>query len=72
MGTFHEDLCAFMVVSRAFLIRMRNVSDQSLREKTHFMCNNFFNLSAVVFHFPPSSWATLIRQPSRQEVIRYL
>ena len=31
-GYFSRRLCAFMAVSRSFLLRMRNVSDQSVRE----------------------------------------
>ena len=44
MGTLHEDLCTFMIISHSFLLRMRNVSDKRLRESqnTHFMFNNFF------------------------------
>ena len=38
-GTFHEDLCAFMIISRWILLRMRIVSDKSCREtpNTHFI-----------------------------------
>ena len=34
----------FLIISRSFLLRMRNVSDKSRRENqnTHFMFNNFF------------------------------
>ena len=34
----------FFIISRSFLLRMRNVSDKSCREikNTHFMFNNFF------------------------------
>jgi len=31
---FYEDLCKF-VISRSSLLRMKNVSDKSCREKTH-------------------------------------
>jgi hypothetical protein len=43
-GTLHEDLCTFMIISRWFLLRIRNVSDKSCRENqnTHFISNNFF------------------------------
>jgi len=36
-GNLHEDLCKFMIISRAVLLRMRNISD-----KTHFVCKNIF------------------------------
>ena len=43
-GTLHEDRYKFLIVSRPFLLRMRNVSDKSCRENqnTHFVFNNFF------------------------------
>ena len=31
-GILHEDLCAFMIISRSVLLRMRNVSDIFCRE----------------------------------------
>jgi hypothetical protein len=42
--TLHKDLCTFMIISRWFLLRIRNVSDKSCRENqnTNFMFNNFF------------------------------
>ena len=32
IGTLHEDLCTFMIVSSWILLRMRNVSDKSSSE----------------------------------------
>jgi len=45
MGTSHEGLCTFMIISRSVLLRMRNVSDKSCRENqnTHFMFRNNFS-----------------------------
>jgi hypothetical protein len=42
MGTIHEDVRTFMIVSHRILLRMRNVSDKSCRENqnTYFMFNN--------------------------------
>jgi hypothetical protein len=38
--TLLEDLCAVMILSRWFLLRMRNVSDKSCREvRTHILCS---------------------------------
>ena len=36
----------FLIISRSFLLRMRNVSDKSCRENqnTHFVISNFFSL----------------------------
>jgi len=41
-GTLREDIRTF-IISRAFLLRMRNVSDKSCGENqnTHFVCNDF-------------------------------
>jgi hypothetical protein len=43
-GTLHEDLCAFVIISRSILLRSRNVPGRSCRENqnTHFIFNNFF------------------------------
>ena len=32
MGTIHEDISTFMIVSQRILLRMRNVPDKSCRE----------------------------------------
>jgi len=32
MGTLHEDQYTFLIISRSFLLRMRNISDKSCRE----------------------------------------
>jgi len=42
--TLHEDQCTFLIISRSFLLRMRNVSDKSCRENQniHFMFNYIF------------------------------
>ena len=44
-GTLHEDQHTFLIISRSFLSRMRNVSDKSCRENqnTHFVVSNFFS-----------------------------
>ena len=31
-GTLHEDRCLFMIISRSFLLTMRNISDKICRE----------------------------------------
>jgi hypothetical protein len=43
-GTSHEDQYTFLIISRSFLFRMRNVSDKSCRENqnTHFVFKKFF------------------------------
>ena len=44
MGIVHEDVCTFLLLSRSFLLRMRNVSDKLCTEtqNTRIMLNNFF------------------------------
>jgi hypothetical protein len=38
-GTLHENLCAFIIISRWILLRMRNVLDKILEKlKTHILC----------------------------------
>ena len=41
-GTLHGDRYTFLIISRSFLLRMRNVSDRSCRENqnTHFVLHN--------------------------------
>jgi len=43
-GTLHEDQYTFFIISRSFLLWMRNVLEQSCRENqnTHFMFGNVF------------------------------
>ena len=50
MGTLHEDQYTFFIISRSFLLRMRNVPDRICRENqnTYFVCNNIF-LKTVPF-----------------------
>jgi hypothetical protein len=50
VGTLHEDLCAFMIVSQLILVGMRNVSDKSCRENqnTYFMFSNFLCKSHAI------------------------
>ena len=46
-----EDLCMFMIISHSFLLRMRDVSDETYRENenTHFMFKKLFFLKVVPF-----------------------
>ena len=41
----YEDPYTFLITSRSFLLRMRNVSDKSCRENqnTHFGFSNYFS-----------------------------
>jgi len=44
MGALRDDQYTFLIISRSFLLRMRNVSDKICMEtqNTHFMSNNVF------------------------------
>ena len=43
-GTLHEEQYTLFIISRSFLLRMRNVSDERCRENqnTYFVISNFF------------------------------
>ena len=43
-GSLHEDRYTFLIISRSFLLGMKNVVDKSYRgnQNTHFVFNNFF------------------------------
>ena len=50
MSTSLEDLCAFVMISRPILLRMRNVPDKCIKnQNTHFMFDNFFFLNRAVY-----------------------
>jgi hypothetical protein len=67
-GTFHEDQYTFLIISRSFLLRMRNVSDKSCREiKTHILCSiHFFNLAVCEI-----LWKNVI-EPGRMHITMWL
>ena len=48
-GTLHEDVFTFMIISRRILIRMRNISDKSYREKTHILRSITFCENRTVY-----------------------
>ena len=51
-GTLHEDQYSFLIISRSFLLRMRNVSDKSCRGKSkHTFCvqKKFFPENRAVY-----------------------
>jgi len=64
MGILHEGQYAFLIISRSFLLRMRNVSYKSCRENqsTRFMFSNFFQESCLLWDnvekYCRTSWAT--------------
>jgi hypothetical protein len=50
---WHEDLNAFMLTSRSFLLRMRTVRDKSCRENrnTHFTYSNFIPENRTLWNY---------------------
>ena len=50
-GTVHADRYTCFIISRSFLLRMRNVSDKSRRENqnTYFVFCNFFSENRTVY-----------------------
>ena len=48
--TFGEDQYIFLIISRSFLLRMKNVSDKlcSENQNAHFMFSNIFFFSKIV------------------------
>ena len=66
MGTLHEDQYTFVVISRSFLLIMRNVSDKICRDNqnTHFVLQNFF----LNHNFYEIMWKSIV-QPGRPQMI---
>jgi len=62
-GTLHEDKYTFLIISRSFFLRMRNVSDKISREhrNTHFILNNFFPKDRDVYEI---TWKNIL-EPDR-------
>jgi len=43
MGTVHEDICLFVIISHSVLVRMRNLPDRVVEKiNTHFIFDKFF------------------------------
>ena len=49
MSTLHEDQYTFMITPHSVLLRMRNISGKSCREKTHFLFSNFFVANLAIY-----------------------
>jgi hypothetical protein len=63
--TVHDDQCTFSIISRSFILRIRNVSDESCRENqnTHFTFGNLFFPENRTFY--EIMWKNIV-QPDRQ------
>jgi hypothetical protein len=66
MGTLHEDQYTFLITSRSFVPRMRNVPGKSYIENknTHFTPNIFFFLNRAVFEI---IWGNAL-EPGRPQI----
>jgi len=49
MGALHADKYTFLIISCSILLKIKNVSDENVDIKTHFMFNNFFFSKIVPF-----------------------
>ena len=68
-GTLHEDQNTFLIISRSFLLRMRNVSDKSCRENqnTHFVfCKFFFSENRALYDM---TWRIILERGRPQMTI---
>jgi hypothetical protein len=67
MGNVFEDQYTCIIISRLFLIRMRNVSDKSCRENqnTHFVFSNGILENRTVYEI---MWKNIV-EPGRPQVI---
>jgi len=63
MGTLHDDLGTFIIMSHSIILNMRHVSDNICRENTHLMFNNFFPPKIVLFII----WNNMV-QPDRPQM----
>jgi len=74
-GTLHEDQCTFFVISRSFLLRMRNVSNNNTNNtnavqniKTHILCSvTFFFENRTVYG---KKWKNIVERGRPQMKIR--
>jgi hypothetical protein len=68
-GTFHEDLCTFMIISPLVFLRIRNVSEKRCRKNrnTNCMFRNFFS-KIVPFVSYVAKYGTA-RQPTDDNTI---
>ena len=64
-GALHKDQYAFLTISRAFLLRMRNVSDKNFEENQNTFCvEKPFRKNRSVYEI---TWKNII-EPSRSQM----
>ena len=61
----NEEQYTFLIISRSFLLKMRNVSAEVLKKtKTHFIFSNFFFLNRAIYEI---MWKNTV-QPDRPQM----
>jgi hypothetical protein len=68
-GTLHEDQYTLFIISRSFLLRMRNAADTNCKENqiTHFgLCNFFFFENRAVYEI---MWKNAVQRGTQQVTI---
>jgi hypothetical protein len=65
MGTLHENLCTFMIISRSIFPSVRYISEKYSRENqnTHFMLDKFFSKNLAVYEI---MWKNMVEPDSPQ------
>jgi len=65
-GSLHEDQNTFYIVSRSFLLRIRNVSEAVVEKiKTHYKFNNLFSENRVFYGMTWKQFVELNRPQMR-------
>jgi len=66
-GTLHEDRYIFLIMSRSFLPRMRNVSENVVEKiKTHILCSVTFFEYRVIYEI---MWKNIVEPDSSRMTI---
>ena len=67
MGTLHEAICTFIIISHQILLRKRNNTDKSWRENQNtYFINDFFPINHAVHE---SLWKKMVQSDSPQMTI---
>jgi hypothetical protein len=71
-GTFGEDVCTFMIISRRILLKRRNGLDKSCRENqnTHFVFSNFFFFFSENPAVCETMWKNMVEPERSQLTVR--
>jgi hypothetical protein len=69
MGTLHEDLCRFLIISRSIILRIRNTIDRFVEKINTFCVSNnfFFSKNCAVYEI---MWKNMVETDRPQRAIR--